>query len=112
MALKLGPLLDDKPVRITVELPGAVHRDLAAYADALARETGQVVEPTKLIAPMLARFMTTDRGFARSRATMARTRGNQSSQGEITGMAEPSADPIERSATPADLDPGARDTSV
>ena len=67
MALKLGPLLDDKPVRITVELPAAVHRDLAAYADALARETGQVTEPAKLIAPMLARFMAADRGFAQRR---------------------------------------------
>ena len=65
MALKLGPLLDDKPVRIAVDLPAAVHRDLAAYADALARETGQAIEPAKLIAPMLARFMATDRGFAR-----------------------------------------------
>lgn len=65
MALKLGHLLDDKPVRITVELPAVVHRDLAAYADALARETGQTVEPAKLIAPMLAKFMAADRGFAR-----------------------------------------------
>lgn len=67
MALKLGPLLDDKSVRITVELSAAVHRDLAAYADALARETGQAVEPAKLIAPMLERFMVADRGFARRR---------------------------------------------
>ena len=69
MALKLGPLLDDKPVRITVDLPAAVHRDLAAYADALAREAGQAVEPAKLVAPMLARFMATDRGFARRQRT-------------------------------------------
>ena len=66
-ALKLGPLLDEKPVRVTVELPAAVHRDLAAYADALARETGQAVEPARLIVPMVARFMATDRGFAKSR---------------------------------------------
>lgn len=65
--LKLGPLADDKPVRLTIELPAAVHRDLVAYADALGRETGQAVEPAKLIAPMLARFMATDRGFARAR---------------------------------------------
>jgi hypothetical protein len=29
--LKLGPLADDKPVKISVELPAAVHRDLVAY---------------------------------------------------------------------------------
>ena len=65
-ALKLGPLLDEKPVRVTVELPAAVHRDLAAYADALARETGQAVEPAKLIVPMVTRFMAADRGFKRT----------------------------------------------
>jgi len=63
--LKLGPLIDDKPVRLTIELPAQVHRDLAAYAEVLGRESGQTVEPGKLIAPMLARFMATDRAFAR-----------------------------------------------
>lgn len=65
--LKLGAIDDDKPVRVTVELPAATHRDLAAYAEALARETGQKVEARQLVAPMLARFMATDRGFARAR---------------------------------------------
>lgn len=66
-ALKLGPLLDEKSVRVTIELPAAVHRDLAGYAEALGRETGQAIEPARLIAPMVARFMATDRGFAKSR---------------------------------------------
>ena len=65
--LKLGAIPDDKPVKIPLELPADVHRDLVAYAEALARETGQTHEPAKLIAPMLARFMATDRGFAKSR---------------------------------------------
>lgn len=65
--LKLGPLEDDKPVRLTVELPAALHRDLSAYAELLSRETGQVAEPVKLIAPMLARFISTDRAFAKAR---------------------------------------------
>ena len=39
--LKLGPLPDDKPVKVTVELPAPLHRDLVAYAEVLARETGQ-----------------------------------------------------------------------
>ena len=65
--LKLGPLADDKPVRVTIELPAAVHRDLVVYAEALGRETGQAIEPVKLIAPMLARFMATDRAFAKAR---------------------------------------------
>ena len=65
--LKLGALVDEKPVRLTIELPAAVHRDLVTYAEVLAAETGQVVDPAKLIVPMLARFMTTDRAFAKAR---------------------------------------------
>ncbi|MDP3745530.1 MAG: DUF2274 domain-containing protein [Phenylobacterium sp.] len=47
--LKLGPLADDKPVKLTLELPAPIHRDLVAYAAALAR------------------FMATDRAFAKAR---------------------------------------------
>jgi hypothetical protein len=66
--LKLGTIPDDKPVKLTVELPAAIHRDLVAYGNALCRETGQgAVEPAKLIVPMLARFMATDRAFAKLR---------------------------------------------
>ena len=66
--LKLGPLPDDKPVRVTIDLPAALHRDLVAYTEVLGHETGQSVrEPAKLIAPMLQRFMATDRGFAKAR---------------------------------------------
>lgn len=69
--LKLGALVDDKPVKVTVELPAAVHRDLIAYADVLSRDTGQPIkDPAKLIAPMVARFMATDRGFATARRTV------------------------------------------
>ncbi len=31
--LKIAALPDDKPVKVTVELPATVHRDLAAYAE-------------------------------------------------------------------------------
>jgi hypothetical protein len=67
--LKIGTLPDDKPVKITAELPAQVHRDLITYAEALTHEVGQRVDPAKLIAPMLARFMATDRGFAKLRRT-------------------------------------------
>ena len=39
--LKLGSIEDDKPVKLTVELPAAVHRNLVAYAEAIGREGGQ-----------------------------------------------------------------------
>jgi len=41
--LKLGAIPDDKPVKLSVELPAAVHRDLLAYAEAIGGETGQVI---------------------------------------------------------------------
>lgn len=69
--LKLGPIADDKPVKVTLELPADLHRDLIAYADVLARESGQpAADPTRLIAPMLERFMATDRAFAKARRTI------------------------------------------
>jgi hypothetical protein len=66
--LKLGAIKDDKPIKLTHELPASVHRDLVAYAEILARETSQPInDPAKLIAPMLARFMATDRTFLKAR---------------------------------------------
>lgn len=66
--LKLGPIAVDKPVRITVELPAALHRDLIDYGRLLA-EGGTPVEPAKLLVPMLERFVSTDRGFVKARRT-------------------------------------------
>ncbi|TYL76058.1 DUF2274 domain-containing protein [Bradyrhizobium cytisi] len=56
-----------RSAKVTTELPASVHRDLVAYAEAMARESGQRIDPAKLVAPMLARFMATDRGFAKAR---------------------------------------------
>ena len=65
--LKLGAILDDKPVKITVDLPADTHRDLAAYAAALAKETGETtIDPVRLVPAMLARFMASDRAFTKS----------------------------------------------
>jgi hypothetical protein len=69
--LKLGTIEDDKPVKLTLELPAAVHRSLAAYAEAIGREGGQAApDPAKLIAPMIEKFMATDRAFAKSRKSL------------------------------------------
>jgi hypothetical protein len=65
--LKLAELQDDTPVKLTIELPGAVHRDLVAYAEALRGQGGRPLDPAKLVVPMVARFMNTDRAFARLR---------------------------------------------
>lgn len=70
--LKLGPILEEKPVKVTLEVPASLHRDLTSYAEVLGRETGQPVrDPVQLIVPMLERFMATDRGFARAKRSTA-----------------------------------------
>ena len=86
--LKLGTIPDDKPVKLTIELPAAIHRDLVAYGNALGRETGQgVVDPAKLIGPMLVRFMATDRAFAklrRAESTTPRAHSDKSGSEKLT----------------------------
>lgn len=71
--LRLGPIEDDKPVKVTVDLPAATFRDLQRYAEAHAKETGlgQALPPERLIGPMIERFMGADRGFARLRSKSA-----------------------------------------
>jgi hypothetical protein len=65
--LKLAGIDDDKPLKLTVTLPAALHRNLVAYAEILAKETGKSVEPAKLVAPMLEKFIASDRGFRKAR---------------------------------------------
>lgn len=64
--LRLKSLPDDKPVKLQVELPADVHRDLALYAK-LMSEGGEAVQPQRLIAPMVQKFMACDRGFAKAK---------------------------------------------
>ncbi|OYY77055.1 MAG: small protein [Sphingomonas sp. 28-62-20] len=71
--LKLGSIADERPVRMTLELPATTHRELVAYAEVLGQETGQRTDPVKLIAPMIARFIASDRAFAKARRAMRET---------------------------------------
>ena len=69
---------DAKPVKLTFEVPASIHRDLVTYAEILARQTGQSIsDPAKLIAPMLTRFMATDRAFAKARRARQRPGRNE-----------------------------------
>ncbi|MCK1403856.1 DUF2274 domain-containing protein [Bradyrhizobium sp. 76] len=83
--LKLGAVEDDKPIKLTHELPASVHRDLVAYAEILAQETGQPIQdPAKLIAPTLARFMAADRSFRKARRAHHRAREGEGSAPRAT----------------------------
>lgn len=76
--LKLGVVLDDRPVKLTLEVSAATHRDLIRYGQVLAEETGQKpVEIVKLIEPMLVRFMATDRAFARLKKPGGKSAGTK-----------------------------------
>lgn len=67
--LRLGPIPDEKPVKLTIELPGQLYRDLAEYAEVHARLTklDKPLTLERLAVPMLARFIGTDRQFAKER---------------------------------------------
>lgn len=68
--LKLGHIEDDKPVKVTHELPATLFQDLKLYARLLAESGQPPVEPVKLIVPMLERFIATDRAFAKARRSL------------------------------------------
>lgn len=66
--LKLADLADEKPVRLTVEVSARLHRELLAYAAALnSGEPKGAPTPERLIPPMIERFISTDRSFAKGR---------------------------------------------
>jgi len=75
--LKLGPIAEDKPVKVTLELPASLHRDLVAYAAILGREAEHgATDPVRLIVPMLERFVASDRGFVKARRDTQRVSGD------------------------------------
>ncbi|SFI53525.1 DUF2274 domain-containing protein [Caulobacter sp. UNC279MFTsu5.1] len=65
--LKITGIEDDTPVKVTSEVPAAVHRDLIDYGKAMGEGGGKVVEPAKLLPEMARLFMASDRGFVRGR---------------------------------------------
>lgn len=66
--LKLSDITDEKPVRLTIEIPARLHRRLVDYGAVLndGRSEG-APEPATLVAPMLERFIASDREFSRAR---------------------------------------------
>ena len=66
--LKLDDVIEDKPVKATIEFPAEVYADLLDYAAVIsAGQSGEKPNPEKLVIPMIARFMATDRAFAKAR---------------------------------------------
>jgi len=65
--LKLGPLPDRSPVKLTILLPPELNRALHDYAKAYERAYGAAEPLAELVPAMLASFLASDRAFARSR---------------------------------------------
>lgn len=65
--LKLGRIPDERPVKLTIEVPAPLHRKLVVYGEALARETGQAepIPPARIAPPMIAGYIDSDKEFAK-----------------------------------------------
>ena len=67
--LKLSDVTDEKPVRLSVEIPARLHRQLIEYAVVLNGGVPKdAPKPGDLVAPMLERFIAGDRLFTRARS--------------------------------------------
>ena len=67
--LKLSDITDEKPVRLSIEIPARLHRQLVEYGVVLNRGVSKdAPKPGDLVAPMLERFIAGDRDFARARS--------------------------------------------
>jgi len=65
--LKLGPIPDDKPVRLTIILSAELAALLRTYADAVGSGSGKPVTVERIVPHILERFIRTDRAFMRTR---------------------------------------------
>lgn len=75
--LSLADIADEKPVRMSIEIPARLHRELLAYCAALgAGQSAGVPPPERVIPAMIERFISTDRSYARQRKA-AQVSGNQ-----------------------------------
>lgn len=70
--LTLSDIEDQKSVKLTVEIPVRLHRKLTEYALVLnGGKPEKAPDPALLVAPMLERFISSDRNFARLRRRAA-----------------------------------------
>jgi hypothetical protein len=77
--LKLGPIPDEKPARLTITLSAELAALLRTYADAVG--SGKRIVP-----PILERFIRTDRAFMRTRRHFA----HSTARSTESAAAEPS----------------------
>lgn len=67
--LRLGPVGDHKPVKLTLEIAPTLFDAIVRYSEIHAKLTGRAVPlaPERLIPPIIEHFIASDREFARQR---------------------------------------------
>lgn len=67
--LRLGPIAEEKPVKLTLEITGELMREIVDYAQVHAKLTGLAspLPPERIIPAMIARFIAGDREFSKQR---------------------------------------------
>ncbi|MBV1824820.1 DUF2274 domain-containing protein [Komagataeibacter oboediens] len=83
--LRISAIPDNRPVKLTIELPAEIHRDLLLYAELVSEKAGEAADAipdvARLVPLMVGRFMETDRAFQKQR------RGRKpASAAETTGV--------------------------
>ena len=68
--LKIGPLPDRTPSKLTVTIDPELNLDLTDYASVYAQTYGQNVKVADLIPSMLRALLDSDAGFKRARKTL------------------------------------------
>lgn len=67
MSLKLGPIPDRNPVKMSIALPPDVHDALSDYAAIYKRDYGSEATVSELGALMIEKFLDSDSQFKRAR---------------------------------------------
>lgn len=67
--LRLGPIAEEKPVKLTLEIAGELMREIVDYVEVHARLTGLAtpLTPERIIPAMIGRFIAGDREFGKQR---------------------------------------------
>jgi hypothetical protein len=86
MKLKLGPIPDDKPVRLTITVSAELATLLRTYAEAVGSGDSRPVTVERIVPHMLERFIRTDRAFMRRRRHV----GHNTALSTESAAAEPS----------------------
>ena len=73
MKLKLGPIPDDKLVRLTITVSAELATLLRTYADAVGSGNSKPVTVERIVPRILERFIRTDRVFMRTRRHVAQS---------------------------------------